>query len=113
MHGAHPSGQRSSTVSFFFRAEDGIRDGTVTGVQTCALPIFTGGSRGPGGAMVKAFAREGARVAFNYASSDADEIGRASCRERVRMSAVAVLCDKKTYAHSNLARRDSCSHSGV
>src|SRR2546430_12758166 len=30
-----------STVSrfFFFQAEDGIRDLTVTGVQTCALPI--------------------------------------------------------------------------
>src|SRR2546430_12718323 len=27
---------------FFFQAEDGIRDLTVTGVQTCALPIFTG-----------------------------------------------------------------------
>src|SRR5690348_1472184 len=25
---------------FFFQAEDGIRDGRVTGVQTCALPIF-------------------------------------------------------------------------
>src|SRR5438309_6502225 len=25
---------------FFFQAEDGIRDGTVTGVQTCALPIW-------------------------------------------------------------------------
>src|SRR3989338_9399929 len=24
----------------FFQAEDGIRDGTVTGVQTCALPIW-------------------------------------------------------------------------
>src|SRR6266542_6097062 len=24
---------------FFFQAEDGIRDATVTGVQTCALPI--------------------------------------------------------------------------
>src|SRR5256886_7358974 len=29
---------------FFFQAEDGIRDLTVTGVQTCALPISTGGS---------------------------------------------------------------------
>src|SRR5690625_2966062 len=27
---------------FFFQAEDGIRDGHVTGVQTCALPIFVG-----------------------------------------------------------------------
>ena len=29
---------------FFFQAEDGIRDWSVTGVQTCALPIF-GSSR--------------------------------------------------------------------
>src|SRR5690348_18429281 len=28
---------------FFFQAEDGIRDGRVTGVQTCALPIWLGG----------------------------------------------------------------------
>src|SRR5439155_556791 len=27
-------------VVFFFQAEDGIRDGHVTGVQTCALPIY-------------------------------------------------------------------------
>src|SRR5258708_36033204 len=27
---------------FFFQAEDGIRDDLVTGVQTCALPIFNG-----------------------------------------------------------------------
>src|SRR2546430_14284492 len=36
---------------FFFQAEDGIRDLTVTGVQTCALPI----SRmriGPGGFLL-------------------------------------------------------------
>src|SRR6267143_6792398 len=31
----HPT----TSVFFFFQAEDGIRDGTVTGVQTCALPI--------------------------------------------------------------------------
>src|SRR2546430_9898660 len=29
---------------FFFQAEDGIRDLTVTGVQTCALPIWENGS---------------------------------------------------------------------
>src|SRR5215510_15734253 len=28
---------------FFFQAEDGIRDGHVTGVQTCALPICLAG----------------------------------------------------------------------
>src|SRR5207253_7465592 len=32
-------------VFFFFQAEDGIRDGHVTGVQTCALPICASPSR--------------------------------------------------------------------
>src|SRR5207245_3489948 len=30
---------------FFFQAEDGIRDATVTGVQTCALPISSTAAR--------------------------------------------------------------------
>src|SRR5690554_7676601 len=28
-------------IIFFFQAEDGIRDADVTGVQTCALPIYS------------------------------------------------------------------------
>src|SRR3989475_2821148 len=36
------SGVLSSLSVFFFQAEDGIRDLTVTGVQTCALPISFG-----------------------------------------------------------------------
>src|SRR6266542_2298364 len=33
---------RSNIIGlFFFQAEDGIRDATVTGVQTCALPIWS------------------------------------------------------------------------
>src|SRR5690625_4545440 len=32
--------------NFFFQAEDGIRDGHVTGVQTCALPIYAKGRAG-------------------------------------------------------------------
>src|SRR3989475_4203755 len=40
---------------FFFQAEDGIRDLTVTGVQTCALPIcpirYTIGSGCSGGSI--------------------------------------------------------------
>src|SRR5207237_3997914 len=35
---------------FFFQAEDGIRDSSVTGVQTCALPIYTSPPRTVGGA---------------------------------------------------------------
>src|SRR5256885_11042469 len=32
-------------LCFFFQAEDGIRDYKVTGVQTCALPIWSTWSR--------------------------------------------------------------------
>jgi len=31
---------------FFFQAEDGIRDRDVTGVQTCALPIYIASATG-------------------------------------------------------------------
>src|SRR5690348_6191478 len=37
-----------SYVFFFFQAEDGIRDGRVTGVQTCALPISAATKIAPG-----------------------------------------------------------------
>src|SRR3989449_10728202 len=37
-------GIRASRI-FFFQAEDGIRDVAVTGVQTCALPIFPSAQR--------------------------------------------------------------------
>src|SRR5256885_9708712 len=33
---------RGVAIFFFFQAEDGIRDYKVTGVQTCALPIYGG-----------------------------------------------------------------------
>src|SRR5688572_31306014 len=36
-------------MHFFFQAEDGIRDLTVTGVQTCALPISTAITTAPDG----------------------------------------------------------------
>src|SRR5699024_12086209 len=42
-----------SVFCFFFQAEDGIRDRNVTGVQTCALPIYSpGGSSGGASALV-------------------------------------------------------------
>src|SRR5690606_40756569 len=79
------------TISFFFQAEDGIRDFHVTGVQTCALPIF---ERYEEGCKV---ARRSLRFNSNAHSlgafiinairaGDAEEIGRASCRERVWIS---------------------------
>src|SRR2546421_3959382 len=87
---------------FFFQAEDGIRDLIVTGVQTCALPIYErvlGGAQAEQGRVgafgevlptgrtaqatdAPAFAGPavGTKVAL---PALAVEIGRASCRERV------------------------------
>src|SRR6266496_4857380 len=46
-----PHAQRTTRLQkalFFFQAEDGIRDLYVTGVQTCALPIYARHHRVPG-----------------------------------------------------------------
>src|SRR6266542_4114853 len=51
---------------FFFQAEDGIRDATVTGVQTCALPIFN--AAGTYTAMTASLMPEEVMDAINYAS---------------------------------------------
>src|SRR5207248_6993091 len=93
---------------FFFQAEDGIRDRTVTGVQTCALPIldflnqrwleYTGISseRGLGWAWAEELHpedREGFVNAWRSAVATGEpfehdvrvrraEIGRAACRAR-------------------------------
>src|SRR4051794_41276715 len=92
---------------FFFQAEDGIRDGRVTGVQTCALPIYLDPeSLGDGaaalGVEVVELGREDAgdvlhgpvrhaQVALAEGGrarrpAQSGEIGRASCRERVEIS---------------------------
>src|SRR2546430_4962336 len=55
----------ASSVSFFFQAEDGIRDLTVTGVQTCALPISArDGGVSPRGRLHRRRARFSGDVPF-------------------------------------------------
>src|SRR5690348_3333998 len=88
--------QRIKRIYFFFQAEDGIRDGRVTGVQTCALPISDYPSSDPIQASMGLFHQDWSPkpvlttveqvIAENQAinaATDDDEIGRASCRERV------------------------------
>src|SRR5439155_17197077 len=65
--------------AFFLQAEDGIRDGHVTGVQTCALPIFGPVPDGVGGVA----GERGSLAVHLVARVRSGEIGRASCRERV------------------------------
>src|SRR5690606_40884928 len=94
---------------FFFQAEDGIRDFHVTGVQTCALPIWLRGlypvavvDRGDGlladllepcaqrggaaGDRVEAAQPHGVEVGRGGVGVDREqlrEVGRAACREGV------------------------------
>src|SRR2546430_8422612 len=87
---------------FFFQAEDGIRYLTVTGVQTCALPISDSpASRPPRRRAPAARAFYGTVLPGKHQTTPAiyprgaeaadglrlarqrEEIGRASCRERV------------------------------
>src|SRR5437762_4372166 len=94
---------------FFFQAEDGIRDTSVTGVQTCALPISmfskskgievnkelaklkAAASTSPPTSSASAHPPIVDRQATSPASkrSQSPKIGRASCRERVYISVVA------------------------
>src|SRR5258708_258831 len=55
-------------VSFFFQAEDGIRDDLVTGVQTCALPISRQINRNGGEGSVQGGARLPAMTAIHEPS---------------------------------------------
>src|SRR3712207_9273224 len=98
---------------FFFQAEDGIRDIGVTGVQTCALPIFDGGTAGDGGAGGGGLVREpGLELLLGPAHQVADRaegagIGRASCRERGENSVVAASLKKNTLTSNKLVRSQS------
>src|SRR4051794_41233554 len=83
---------------FFFQAEDGIRDGRVTGVQTCALPIcgrtaVTQCSRRP--VPLDAIELPRPQRAHVRRAGGGRQIGRASCRERGEISGVAGSLKKK------------------
>src|SRR5690606_39887117 len=105
---------------FFFQAEDGIRDFHVTGVQTCALPIyfidFTADIITKLGKIDHTIASLDARKSVFRINRDIRfspdktpykthiafalkpqhlKIGRASCRERVSISVVAGATVKK------------------
>src|SRR5256885_10889776 len=91
---------------FFFQAEDGIRDYKVTGVQTCALPIWPRRRpRGGAGELRGAGRRRAAerdlagrrRRRARPRQRSPGQIGRASCRESVDLGGRRIIKKKKTY----------------
>ena len=78
------SGYFNRSGFFFFQAEDGIRYTSVTGVQTCALPICDDEKD-----WLMFNGLQGSSYVVQTVSLGGDanfavyEIGRASCRERV------------------------------
>src|SRR5262249_57792102 len=104
---------------FCFQAEDGIRDWSVTGVQTCALPIccpthralsaFAGAQTDhiKWSADVAGFGSDAVALTIDasgtiyvpaadalYAFDPSGKIGRASCRERVQRWAGGGCCKR-------------------
>src|SRR5437870_13187429 len=96
-------------LSFFFQAEDGIRDGHVTGVQTCALPISndplpphepTSESLRRQTNRIPPFEEKGSGTFSRNGPEGASQkrylkIGRASCRERGESEVGAGGVEKK------------------
>src|SRR5262249_56943229 len=108
---------------FFVQAEDGIRDWSVTGVQTCALPIYDAAldhivTIPPDEVVTRPFefstqsetsvVNHGRHIVIGYNTSanqvvqffPGAEIGRASCRERGEGWGVAVAGKRETQEES-------------
>src|SRR5256886_2041601 len=92
-----------SYVFFFFQAEDGIRDLTVTGVQTCALPIYAAAGR----ALGPAFRGRGVPPPRQHAASRAAGETRERSLGAVAARARHSGAPAPQRPLSGLARRDS------
>src|SRR5699024_11431836 len=112
-----------SVSVFFFQAEDGIRDRNVTGVQTCALPIWPdrateairarhlpgsgvrrlpapAGPGSPGEAGASPHRQRGVQGVTGRKWTKG-EIGRASCRERGATAGGGVTLEENSGARGS------------
>src|ERR1022692_437337 len=82
-------------VFFFFQAEDGIRDYKVTGVQTCALPIWTD--------------RKGAYFVADMAKRG--DVGKLAAFALDKMGKIDILINNAGTNNTYLSRARRCSSS--
>src|SRR5690348_7773233 len=91
-----------SYFCFFFQAEDGIRDGRVTGVQTCALPISA--LKGAARFVVNVLAADQEAISRRFAAEHAnrfDGIGYRETRQGLPVLEgvlASIECDKHAEA---------------
>src|SRR6266567_8043054 len=76
---------------FFFQAEDGIRDLTVTGVQTCALPICQPSALSAPNSLTR---RETADIVSRLASRNAAASTAMASHRPSRFARLAVLASE-------------------
>src|SRR6266404_8180437 len=112
----HPGRRASSSTarsSFFFQAEDGIRDKLVTGVQTCALPIWH--CDGTAAAMKSSWtpSRDKRLLAMQAAGRTAAEIAKSMgiSRNAVigrsrRLRGIVYRSDIESWARANARRSE-------
>src|SRR6266542_5125389 len=95
---------------FFFQAEDGIRDATVTGVQTCALPISATVFNGASAADAEA-------ALFKAMGGTPKEIANAQSAEWIRINNIThrgkTLATGGNATPSNSAADPTCATSSM
>src|SRR5207249_3669996 len=96
---------------FFFQAEDGIRDRNVTGVQTCALPIYRDGTHGSDAPTpASAAAVPGPMAAHRMVAGSASVIPRARLRAKNVSTPLALVNRTQWYEASQSSASSTPSH---
>src|SRR2546430_752468 len=96
---------------FFFQAEDGIRDLTVTGVQTCALPIYSpAGPCSPGSGESAEGTPAGGRTICGSSHRGAVPLRVAGRyrKFRCRVGGISASDDSPAYDGEAMAPRSCC-----
>src|SRR3712207_8217494 len=113
---------KQQAVFFFFQAEDGIRDIGVTGVQTCALPIWSwavprvanrAGSSPPSPQLELPPSRFMACASVSCASGDSAPSDIAPVKKRCAIDVAGSTCSSGTGAADRKSTRLNSSHANI